>query len=106
MNCRLLAAGAGETAAAWFGVELGEVALNHERSGDGEVRGIGGAAGVEAVVGDEEEELLAGVRDMAAEGERRVRPGARHPWAGRRLAAHRFLPLPTGGCRHRDCRYR
>ena len=45
MSCLLLASGAGADRRRWYRRStLGEVALNHERSGDGEVRGIGGAA--------------------------------------------------------------
>ena len=64
----VVCAGAGQTAGAHAAVQFGEVALDHQRGGNGEERGVGGAARVELVVGDEEEDLIAGVGDVAAEG--------------------------------------
>src|SRR6202023_3400272 len=68
----VVCAGAGQAAGAYAAIQFGEVALDHQRGGDGEECGVGGAAGVELVIGEEEKDFVAGMGDMAAEGEREL----------------------------------
>src|ERR1700733_15834208 len=65
----VIRAGPGKTAATYATIELGEVALNHQRGWNCEERGISGAARVELVIGEEEEDFFASMGDVATEGE-------------------------------------